>query len=66
MKATSQPIMVRSAKLKFHLIWLKKKWSRLWVIKEVRIDETIELESSYSTRTKVVTTKLLQQRGRPP
>jgi len=57
-----QPIMLRSVKLKFHPSWLKKKGSRLWVIKEVITNGTIELESPYSRRTKVVTRKLLQLR----
>jgi len=60
-----QPIMLRSAKLKFQPRWLKTKWSRLCIVKEIRIDETIELENPNSRRTKVVTIKLLQ-RGHPP
>jgi len=43
-----QPIMMRSSKL-------KTKRSSLCVIKEIRTDGTIELESPYSRRTKVVT-----------
>lgn len=55
--------MFREAKLQKGL---KKKGSRLWVIKELKTDETIELEDPYSRRTKIVTRKLLQQRGHPP
>jgi len=58
-----QPIMLRDAKLQ---IWLKTKGSRLWVIKKLKNDGTIELENPYSRRTKFVTRKLLQQRSRPP
>jgi len=47
-----KPIMLRSAKLRFHLRGKKKKCSGLWFIKEVRDDGTIELESPYSRRTK--------------
>jgi len=61
-----QPIMFRNAKLKFQPRWLKTKGSSLWVVKEIKTNGTIELESPYSKRTKVVTRKLLQQRGRPP
>jgi len=58
-----QPIMLREVKLQ---IGLKKKGSRLWLIKELKIDGTIELESPYSRMTKVVTRKLLQQKGHSP
>ena len=59
-------IMLRNAKLQFQPIGLKKKGSRLRVIKKLKTDETIELKSPYSRRTKVVTRKLLQQKCHPP
>jgi len=40
-----QPIMLRNAKLKFQPRGLKTNWLRLRVIKENRMDGTIELES---------------------
>jgi len=59
-------IYSNSSKLKFQPRWLKTKGSRLWFVKEIKTDGTIELESPYSRRTKVVIGKLLQQRGHPP
>jgi len=53
-----QPIMLRDVKLQ---IGLKTKGSRLWVIKELKTNGIVELESPYSRITKVVTRKLLQQ-----
>jgi len=58
--------MLRIAKLKFQPRWLKTKGSRLWVIKKLRMDVTIELKSPYSRRTKVVTRKLFLQSDHPP
>jgi len=52
-----KPIMF---KIKFLPRRLKTKWSSLWVVKEIIIDGTIELESPYSRRIKVITRKLLQ------
>jgi len=34
---------------------LKTKWSSLWVVKEIKTDENIEIESPYSRRIKVLT-----------
>ena len=59
---SGQTIMFSSCKLKFRPRWLKTKTSSLWVVKEIRTHGTIELESPYSSITKVVTRKLLQQR----
>ena len=56
----SQLIIFSSSKLKFQPRRFKKKWSSLWVVKEIRSDE-----SPYSRRIKVVTRKLLQQRAHP-
>ena len=50
--------MLRDVKLQ---IGLKTKGSRLWVIKELKTNGIVELESPYSRITKVVTRKLLQQ-----
>jgi len=44
-----------NSKLKFQPRRLKTKGSSLWVIKEIRTNETTELEIPYSRRTKVVT-----------
>ena len=48
-----QPIMFREAKK-----GLKKKGSKLWVIKKLKIGGTIELGDPCSRQTKVVTRKL--------
>jgi len=56
-----QPIKLREAKRKG-----KKKKAKLWVIKKLKTNETIQLEDPYSRRIKVVTRKFVQQNGYPP
>jgi len=56
-----QPIKFREAKR-----GLKKKGARLWVIKKLKINRSIELEDPYSRRRKVVTRRFVQQNGYPP
>jgi len=56
----AQPILFRSATLKFQPKRLKTKGSSLWVAKEIRTNGTIELKSPFSRRIKIVTKKLLQ------
>jgi len=56
-----QPFKFRRGKLKFQPKWLKTKGLSLRVVKKIRTDGTIELESPFSRRTKVVTKKLLQK-----
>jgi len=60
-----QPIMFSSYKIKLLPRRLKTKGSSFWVIKEIKTDETIELENPYSRRIKNVIRKLLQQRAHP-
>jgi len=61
-----QTIMFHSSKIKLTLRRLKTKWESLLVVKEIRIDGFIELESPYSRRIKLVIMKMLQHRAHPP
>ena len=50
-----QPIVMRKVNLKISPRRFKSKWSRLWVIRDIKVDRRIEIEASYSRRTKLVT-----------
>ena len=51
----SQPMRHREVRKK------GQKWNlKLWVIKELKTDGSIELEEPYSRRTKVVTRRFVQ------
>jgi len=43
-----------------------KKTKKLWVIKELKLDGTIEVEKPYSRKTKVITRTLAKQNNYPP
>jgi len=55
-----QPIMLRASRGKG-----MKKTKTLWVIKELKMDGTIEVEGPYSRKTKVVTRALVKQDNYP-
>ena len=47
-----QPIVMRKESLKISPRRFKSKWSRLWVIRDIKVDGRIEIEAPYSRRTK--------------
>ena len=56
-----QPIMVNAGRGRG-----RKKMKKLWVIKELKMDEKIEVEEPYSRRTKVITKTWVEQDNYPP
>jgi len=55
-----QPIVMRKESLKISPRRFKSKWSRLWVIRDIKVDGRIEIEAPYSRRTKMVTSDQLK------
>jgi len=55
-----QPIVMRKENLKISPKRFKSKWSRLWVIRDIKVDGRIEIEAPYSSRTKLVTSDQLK------
>jgi len=55
-----QPIVMRKEHLKISPRIFKSKWARLWVIRDIKVDGRIEIESPYSRRTKLVTSAQLK------
>jgi len=55
-----QPIVMRKENLKISPRRFKSKWSRLWVIRDIKVDGRIEIEAPYSRRTKMVTSDQLK------
>jgi len=43
-----------------------KKTKKLWIIKELKMDRTIEVEKPYSRKTKVITRALVKHNNYPP
>jgi len=48
-----QPVMLGSSKIKFPPRRLKTKWLSLWVVKEIKTNGTVEIESPYSRKLKL-------------
>jgi len=55
-----QPIVMRKEQLKISPRRFKSKWARLWIIRDIKVDERIEIEAPYSRRTKLVTSDQLK------
>ena len=54
---SGQPIMLNPSRGKG-----MKKTKKLWVIKELKMDGTIEVEELYSRKTKVITRALVKKK----